>query len=68
MLGDRLKIRVAAPPEGGRANQAVCALIARTLNIPQRNVEISAGHTSPEKTLAIRGIDRAEAYQRLGMV
>src|SRR4051794_14346884 len=51
--GDRLKVKVAAPPEDGRANQAVCELLADTLHINPRDVEIIAGHTSPEKTARI---------------
>ncbi len=52
-LGDRLKVRVAAPPEGGRANRAVEELLSEWLGTP--NVEIVAGHGSPKKTVRVRG-------------
>ncbi len=55
-LGDRLKVRVAAPPEGGRANRAVCELIARELGVRASAVEVVSGHASAEKTLLVRGV------------
>ncbi|MCL4740739.1 MAG: DUF167 domain-containing protein [Phycisphaerales bacterium] len=58
-LGDRLKVRVAAPPEGGRANRAVCDLIARELGVRASAVEVVSGHASAEKTVLVRGV-RAE--------
>lgn len=55
-LGDRLKVRVAAAPEDGKANRAVCALLAAELGVRERDVEICKGPTSPEKTARIRGV------------
>jgi uncharacterized protein (TIGR00251 family) len=52
-VGDRLKIQVAAPPERGRANQAVVALLAATLGLPRADLRIVAGHGSPEKIVEI---------------
>lgn len=53
--GDRLKVKVAAPPEDGKANAAVCKLIAKKLGIPPRDIQIIAGTTNPEKTARIAG-------------
>jgi uncharacterized protein len=50
-LGDRLKVRVAAPAEQGKANRAVADLLRVWLGV--RQVEIVAGHSSPEKTARI---------------
>lgn len=58
-LGDRLKIRVSAPPEGGKANAAVCALVARALGIDARGVTVCQGTTSALKTLAIEGAEQS---------
>lgn len=58
-LGDRLKVRVSAPPEAGAANDAVRRLIARALGVHARDVRITSGHTRPEKTLEIDGVDQA---------
>jgi len=56
VLGDRLKIRVAAPPEQGRANAAIERLLAAALSVPPRDIEVVAGHTGPEKQVRLRGI------------
>jgi len=53
MLGDRLKVRIAAAPEAGKANKAICTLIAKALDIKPTAVEVASGHTNPEKTLRI---------------
>ncbi len=55
-LGARLKVKVVAPPEGGRANRALIELLARELGIAPRAIEITAGHGSAEKTLEVRGV------------
>lgn len=55
VLGDRLKVRVSAPPEGGKANKAIIALLARALGIKRARVGLVSGHASPEKTIAITG-------------
>lgn len=52
VLGDRLKIRVSAPPEGGKANRAVEELLA---TMTACGCTVCAGHTSPQKTVLIRG-------------
>ena len=55
-LDDRLKIRVCAPPESGKANKAVCALLAVVLDVPNKDVLVIAGHTNPMKTVVVNGI------------
>lgn len=59
-----LKVKVAAPPEAGKANRAVCALIARKLALPRSSIKIISGHTSPIKRLLARGAT-ADAIKRL---
>jgi len=63
--GTAWKIRVAAPPEGGKANDAVLRLLADTLQVPRRDGEIVAGHGAREKIVALAGIDREEIERRL---
>lgn len=63
----RLKVKVAAPPEGGRANKAVCELVAEALDLPKRAVSVERGETSREKTLRISGMDEAAARAKLGL-
>lgn len=55
-LGDCLKIQVAAPPEKGKANEAVIALLASTLQCPRSDVSLITGATSPRKTFLVRGL------------
>ena len=52
-LGDRLKIRVAAPPEGGKANQAILTLLARALCVNEASLAIMQGHGNPLKTIRV---------------
>jgi len=66
-LGDRLKVLVSAPPEGGRANAAVLRLLARRLGIPGKDLGVLRGQTSPEKTVLARGIGPDEARAALGL-
>ena len=63
-LGDRLKIRVSQPPEGGRANEAIRGLLAERMGVGVRSVSLINGASSPAKTFAVLGVDgaaRAEA-------
>ena len=64
-LGDALKVAVAAPPEKGAANKAVCSLIARVLGIRAQSVTVDAGHSSPRKTVRIANADVATVQQAL---
>ena len=63
--GEGWKVRVAAPPEGGRANDAVLDLLARELALPRRSLSIVSGQTAREKVVQMEGIDRAETERRL---
>ena len=67
VLGDRLKVRVSAPPEGGKANDAIRRLIADTLGMKMRDVTIVAGAASREKTARATGITAEEARRRFGL-
>jgi uncharacterized protein (TIGR00251 family) len=64
--GDELKIRVQAPALAGRANEALCALLAATLGLRRGAVTVAAGRKSRRKIVAIEGLDLAEARRRLG--
>ncbi|MFO0785353.1 MAG: DUF167 domain-containing protein [Phycisphaerales bacterium] len=67
VLGDRLKIKVAAAPEAGRANAAVCELLARALGIRPRDISVEAGATSPEKTVRVRGLTAGQLRAALDL-
>ncbi len=67
-LGESLKIKVQAPPEQGKANAAVVELIASTLGIEQKRIEVVNGHSSPSKVLEVAGFDAAELVALLKSV
>ena len=63
--GDGWKVRVAAYPEHGRANEAVLGLLAERVGLPRRALSIVSGRSAREKVVHMAGIDRAESEQRL---
>jgi uncharacterized protein (TIGR00251 family) len=56
-LGDCMKVKVKAPPEKGRANDAVIALLADHLGIAAARIAVVSGHGSPAKVVAVDGVD-----------
>jgi uncharacterized protein (TIGR00251 family) len=64
-VGDALKICVMAPPEKGKANAAVEAVLAESLDVAKERVRIVSGHTSSRKTVEIDGLDEDEVRRRL---
>jgi uncharacterized protein (TIGR00251 family) len=66
-LEDRLIVRVQAPPEDGKANQAVVKVLAKAFNVRQREVEVISGDTFRDKRILIVGdIDKLSAkYEQL---
>jgi uncharacterized protein (TIGR00251 family) len=63
--GEALKVRVAAPPEKGRANEACAALVAELAGVKPAAVELTAGATSRSKRFRVTGIDVDELVRRL---
>jgi uncharacterized protein len=63
--GDALKVKVGAPPQGGRANDAVVALLAEILGVPVASVTIVGGATSRSKRLKVSGVAVADVERRL---
>lgn len=61
--GDAWKVRVGAPPEDGRANDAVLDLLARTLDLRRRDVRLATGASSRDKVVVLEGVsdEAAEA-------
>jgi uncharacterized protein (TIGR00251 family) len=63
--GDALKVRVAAPPEKGRANEACLALVAELADVKPAAVTLSSGETSRAKRFEVTGVDVDELVRRL---
>jgi len=58
--GDALKVRVAAPPEKGRANEALTALLAEEFGVKGGDVELVTGASSRSKRFRIAGVEAEE--------
>jgi len=54
--GEALKIRVAAPPVEGKANEALTAFVAKALGVPRRGVSIVKGESAREKLLLVADV------------
>ena len=63
--GETWKVRVAARPEGGKANDAVVDLLATTLGIPRARITILSGKSSRDKTVVVQGLTPETARARL---
>ena len=69
-LVDRLasgewKVAVSAPPEGGRATEAVVELLAELLGVKRRQVVVARGASSRVKSVEVTGLETGEAERRL---
>jgi uncharacterized protein (TIGR00251 family) len=67
IVGERdgsLVVRVAAPPVDGRANDALCRLLAARLRIAPSRVRIVRGAASRDKVVEVDGIDDADEVRR----
>jgi len=60
-----LKVAVTAPPQDGRANEALVEALRQALGLKRSQVELIGGQTSRDKRFLIRGLKRAELEKRL---
>lgn len=63
--GDAWKVRVAAAPERGRANDALVSLLSETLELPRPSITLVSGLTARDKIVELAGIDPGEIDRRL---
>lgn len=63
--GDAVKIRLAAPPVDGAANDELVRFLAKQLGVAQSNIEIVGGMTSRNKTVAIHGVPLADVQKMI---
>jgi uncharacterized protein len=66
--GDALRVAVSAPPERGKANEALVELIAKELDLPRSAVSLQSGFASRDKRLRIQGLSTNELLLRLRKV
>ena len=62
-----LLVRVTAPPVEGKANEAVCRLIAKAVGVPRSRVSIVRGLTARDKQVSIEGVPDDEVRWALGL-
>jgi uncharacterized protein (TIGR00251 family) len=55
--GDRIKVRLSAPPVEGKANDALIEFLAAHFGVPRRSVRIMAGLKSRQKRVVIEGVE-----------
>jgi uncharacterized protein len=63
----RVVIRVVAPPVDGKANDALCRLIAKAAGVAPSRVSIVRGHTAREKVVRVEGVDERARRAALGV-
>ena len=61
-----LYLRVTAPPRDGRANDAVVALLTKTLDVAKRDLHIVRGHSSRQKLITVHGLTIQDLEALLG--
>jgi uncharacterized protein len=60
-----IKLKVAAPPVGGKANAEVERFLSKLLGVPRSDVNVIRGASSRDKTVLVRGTTRAETHEAL---
>lgn len=69
-MGERegsILIRVSAPPVDGKANEALCRLVAKKAGIAPSRVTIARGQTARDKVLRVEGVEPAQLRAALGL-
>lgn len=64
--GDAVKVRLAAPPVDGAANDELVRFLAETLGLPRRAVRVVAGLASRQKTVEVDGLTPEDLARRIG--
>jgi len=64
--GGALKVRLAAPPVDGEANDELVRCLARWLDVPRGAVRLVAGATGRNKVVEVEGVGAAEVRRALG--
>ncbi len=67
VLDHMVKIKVAAPPEKGKANECLVAFLARRLGVRKNAIHILTGQTNPIKHVRIDGICARTCQEKLGL-
>lgn len=55
--GDRIRIRIQAPPVNGKANRYLCSFLAEILGIRKKQLSVEKGLTARKKSMLVSGVD-----------
>ena len=61
----RIRAYVSPPPEGGKANARLIALLAKLLRVPRDSFEILSGTSHPKKLIRVGGCSETEVNERI---
>jgi uncharacterized protein (TIGR00251 family) len=67
LRGDEIRVRVAAPPVDGAANEALVRFLAERLGVARSAVVVASGSGARSKAVIVTGVTREQAAQRLGL-
>jgi uncharacterized protein (TIGR00251 family) len=62
---DALKLKLAAPPVDGKANEALVKFLSESLGVPRSAVTLTHGHTARRKLFEVRGVSQEQAVAAL---
>ena len=62
---DEVRLRVTSPPEAGRANEGVIALLSQALHIPKSRICILRGLSSRNKLVLVEGLTEGQIRRRI---
>jgi len=65
--GELIKVRLAAPPVEGKANQALIAFLSKKLGIRKQEIEFLSGDRTRQKRVLVRNMTTAEVKRRLAL-
>ena len=65
LLDDMLKVKIAAPPEKGKANQELAGFLAKQLGVKKNAVSVISGATNPVKEIEVLGVSIEAVVEKL---
>ncbi len=66
--GEGVKVQVTAPPEKGKANEAVLDVLAEWLGVRPAQIRVESGQTQPRKVILVDGLSQQQLQTRLEML
>lgn len=66
--GEGVKVQVMAPPEKGRANEAVIEILAEWLGVRPGQIRVESGQTQPRKTVLVEGMSQQQLQTQMEML